>query len=222
LSPGSRDASRYQVTEQTHTELITAGPNMTTPGVRPATETELAQIELGQSSLSTLRELRVQLRVTLARLGIRLGLMSPTSPRFPHYFRVRLLRRQGMQIAFTVTGLQRCEFDSENVRIGDGTFVNAGCHFVGRGNIDIGCNVLIGPQVMILTSSHAIDACGQVSREANHKPVRIADRCWIGARSLIMPGVTIGEGTVIGAGAVVTKDCEPGAVYVGVPARRIR
>ena len=195
---------------------------MTTPGVRPATEIELGQIELAQSSWSTLRELRVHLRLILARLGIRLGLMSPTSPHFPHYVRVRLLRRRGMQIAFTVTGLRRCEFDSENVRIGDGTFVNAGCHFEGRGNIDIGCNVLIGPQVMILTSSHAIDACGQVSRESYYNPVRIADRCWIGARSLIMPGVTIGEGTVIGAGAVVTRDCEPGALYVGVPARRIR
>jgi maltose O-acetyltransferase len=54
------------------------------------------------------------------------------------------------------------------------------------------------------------------------KPVRVSDRCWLGARATILPGVTIGEGTIIGAGAVVTKDCKPGAVYVGVPARRLR
>ena len=203
-------------------DFPTAQRDMTTPGVRPATEIELARLELKQSSWITLGPLRVRLRLILARLGIRLGLRSPTSSDFPHYIRVRLLRRRGIQIAFTVTGLRQCEFDSENVRIGDGTFVNAGCRFEGRGNIDIGCNVLIGPEVMILTSSHSIDSCGQVSREAHYTPVRIADRCWIGARSLIMPGVTIGEGTVIGAGAVVTRDCEPGALYVGVPARRIR
>jgi maltose O-acetyltransferase len=52
--------------------------------------------------------------------------------------------------------------------------------------------------------------------------VRIGDRCWIGARATILPGVSIGDGTVVAAGAVVTKDCEPGAVYGGVPARRLR
>lgn len=192
------------------------------PGVRPATEPGLARLEPGYSGWATLGPLRTRLRLALARLSISFGLRTPTSPEFPHHIRVRLLRRQGMQIASTVTGLRQCEFDSPNVRIGDGTFVNAGCRFVGRGNIDIGCNVLIGPEVMIITSSHPVDSCGQVSREPHYTPVRIADRCWIGARALILPGVTIGEGTVIGAGAVVTGDCEPGAVYVGVPARKIR
>jgi maltose O-acetyltransferase len=52
--------------------------------------------------------------------------------------------------------------------------------------------------------------------------VRIGDRCWIGARATILPGVSIGDGTVVAAGAVVTKDCEPDALYAGVPARRLR
>jgi hypothetical protein len=121
------------VTKDPIRDFPTAQRDMTTPGVRPATEIELARLELKQSSWITLGPLRVRLRLILARLGIRLGLRSPTSPNFPHYIRVRLLRRQGMQIAFTVTGLRQCEFDSENVRIGDGTFVNAGCHFEGRG-----------------------------------------------------------------------------------------
>ena len=68
----------------------------------------------------------------------------------------------------------------------------------------------------------AIDPDGQVSRSATYGEVHIKDRCWIGTRVMIMPGVTIGEGTVIGAGALVTKDCDPGAVYVGVPAKRVR
>ena len=65
-------------------------------------------------------------------------------------------------------------------------------------------------------------ADGEVTREATYGDVHIGDRCWIGTRAMVMPGVTIGEGTVIGAGALVTKDCDPGAVYVGVPAKRVR
>jgi maltose O-acetyltransferase len=76
--------------------------------------------------------------------------------------------------------------------------------------------------VMILTATHEIDDDGLVERVPAFKPVRIGDRCWLGARVTVLPGVTIGEGTIIGAGAVVTKDCKPGAVYVGVPARQLR
>ncbi|MCR4913326.1 MAG: acyltransferase [Lactobacillus sp.] len=53
-------------------------------------------------------------------------------------------------------------------------------------------------------------------------PVKIDDGCWIGANVTILPGVHIGKGCVIGAGAVVNKDCEPNGVYVGVPAKRIK
>lgn len=53
-------------------------------------------------------------------------------------------------------------------------------------------------------------------------PIKIGGGCWIGARAVILPGVTVGNGCIIGAGAVVAKDCEPDGMYAGVPAKRVR
>jgi maltose O-acetyltransferase len=145
-----------------------------------------------------------------------------TSFLWPVAVRRTLLRLGGVRLGPVVWGLESCYFESEHVIIGAGSGVNAGCWFEGHGPIIIGRDCFIGPRVMILTSTHEISSDGEVAREARYREVRILDRSWVGARALIMPGVTIGEGTIIGAGAVVTKDCEPGAVYVGVPARRVR
>jgi acetyltransferase-like isoleucine patch superfamily enzyme len=147
---------------------------------------------------------------------------AATSTLLPTAVRRALLRLGGVQLGAVIWGLERCYFESENVSIGPGCAVNAECWFEGHGRIVIGRDCLFGSQVMILTSDHAIDPNGQVSRTPTYGEVHIKDRCWIGTRVMIMPGVTIGEGTVIGAGALVTKDCDPGAVYVGVPAKRVR
>jgi maltose O-acetyltransferase len=145
-----------------------------------------------------------------------------TSTLFPTAVRRALLRLGGVELGAVIWGLERCYFESEHVSIGPGCAVNAECWFEGHGRIVIGRDVLFGSQVMILTSDHGISPAGEVARHATYGEVHIGDRCWIGTRAMIMPGVTIGEGTVIGAGALVTKDCEPGAIYVGVPARRVR
>jgi maltose O-acetyltransferase len=147
---------------------------------------------------------------------------AATSTLLPTAVRRALLRLGGVQLGAVIWGLERCYFESENVSIGPGCAVNAECWFEGHGRIVIGRDCLFGSQVMILTSDHAIDPDGQVARTPTYGEVHIKDRCWIGTRVMIMPGVTIGEGTVIGAGALVTKDCDPGAVYVGVPAKRVR
>jgi len=54
------------------------------------------------------------------------------------------------------------------------------------------------------------------------KPVAVGNGCWIGARVMVMPGVSVGDGCVVAAGAIVTKDCEPHGLYAGVPAQRVR
>ena len=187
---------------------------MATLGMRPLTEEELARRGPGALRASAYHAADV-LR-WLARVSPATSFLLPVSARRG------LLRLAGIRIGAQVTGLRQCGFQTKQVSIGDGCFVNAGCWFEGAGRVDIGRDVFLGPQVMILTSVHEIDAGGQVDRMPASSPVRIGDRCWLGARAMIMPGVTVGEGTIIGAGAVVTKDCEPGAVYVGVPARRIR
>ena len=145
-----------------------------------------------------------------------------TSFLLPVSLRRVLLRLAGLKIGAHVGGLRHCGFQTRNVAIGDGSWINVGCWFEGAGQVEIGRNAFLGPQVMIITSHHPIDEHGEVARMPQPSKVRVGDRCWIGARSTIMPGVTIGDGTVIGAGAVVTKDCDPGALYVGVPARRVR
>jgi maltose O-acetyltransferase len=187
---------------------------MATLGIRPLTETELARRGPGPlraSAYHAVDVLRWMVRVWPA-----------TSFLLPVSARRCLLRLAGLRIGAQVTGLKQCGFQTKRVSIGDGSFVNAGCWFEGAGSVDIGRDAFLGPQVMILTSVHEIDEDGQVDRMPVAGQVRVGDRCWLGARALIMPGVTIGEGTIIGAGAVVTRDCEPGAVYVGVPARRVR
>ena len=147
---------------------------------------------------------------------------AATSTLFPTAVRRALLRLGGVKLGRVIWGLERCWFESEHVSIGAGCAINSECWFEGHGRIVIGRDVLFGSQVMILTSDHDIAPDGQVARQATYGEVHIEDRCWIGTRVMIMPGVTIGEGTVIGAGALVTKDCDPGAVYVGVPAKRVR
>ena len=163
------------------------------------------------------------LKVVAGEVLDRAAWVSPAmSFLLPVSLRRGLLRLAGLRIGAKVTGLKQCRFQSKQVSIGDGSFVNTGCQFEGLGRIDIGRHVFLGPQVMILTSTHEIGEDGQVARMPVARPVRVGDRCWLGARVMVLPGVTIGEGTIIGAGAVVTRDCKPGAVYAGVPARQLR
>jgi maltose O-acetyltransferase len=86
--------------------------------------------------------------------------------------------------------------------------------------VHIGNRVLIGPGVCICSVTHNTDAT--IRREAGGSfahPIRIGDDCWIGARATILPGVRIGEGSVIAAGAVVSRDVEAGSIVGGVPAK---
>jgi maltose O-acetyltransferase len=145
-----------------------------------------------------------------------------TSPLLPLALRRTLLRLGGVRLGTMVSGLERCRFQSPRVSIGTGSYVNAGCWFEGSGEIVIGDNCLLGPEVLLLTSTHRLDPDGSIDRLPEFHSVTIGDGAWIGARATIMPGVKVGAGAVIAAGATVTKDCDPGVVYGGVPAKRIR
>jgi acetyltransferase-like isoleucine patch superfamily enzyme len=105
------------------------------------------------------------------------------------------------------------------VTIGHHTQINRGCWLDGRGPITIGNQVSLGAQSMVMTTSHSID---DADFKLTNKPVVIEDHAWIGARAIVMPGVTIGKGAVVAAGAVVTKDVPSGLIVGGVPARVIR
>ncbi|WP_305068785.1 sugar O-acetyltransferase [Lacticaseibacillus sharpeae] len=88
--------------------------------------------------------------------------------------------------------------------------------------ITIGNNVKIGPRVNLLTAGHPIDAQTRISLLEFAAPITIGDNTWLGGNVTVLPGVTIGSNSVIGAGAVVTKDIPDGVVAVGNPARVLR
>ena len=102
--------------------------------------------------------------------------------------------------------------------IGRNTVINRQCCLDGRGGLRIGDNVSISPGVWLLTDAH--DHRDPWFREQG-APVEIGDYVWLGSRAMVLPGVTIGEGAVVAAGAVVVKDVAPYTVVAGVPARPI-
>ena len=114
----------------------------------------------------------------------------------------------------------RCRFlNGRKVHLGMGNVINFGCLFDGRQfNIRIGDNVSIGPEATILTLGHDPQSSSFADRGGD---VVIGDRVWIGYRAVILPGVTIGEGAVIAACSVVTKDVAPHTIVAGNPARKI-
>ena len=108
----------------------------------------------------------------------------------------------------------------ENVFLGDDVFVNYDCMFISDDLILIDSNVLMGPRVGIFTSNHYLNE--KRNFELETAPVSIRRNSWIGAYSVILPGVNISEGTQIGAGSVVIKSTEPYGLYVGNPAKRVK
>lgn len=119
------------------------------------------------------------------------------------------------------TGVQLdCRFlNGRKVFLGDRNVINHGCLLDGRvESIRCGNDVSIGPEASVLTLGHDPQSPDFADRAG---PVTIGDRVWIGYRALILPGVTIGEGAVIAAGAIVTRDVEPFAIMAGSPARKV-
>ena len=119
----------------------------------------------------------------------------------------------------------------ENLSIGDGTSIPKGSTFYcTNAPLTIGKKVIFGPKPTIITGDHRIDIQGKYIIDItddeklpeNDLPVTIEDGCWIGANVTILKGVTIGHDSVVAAGSVVTKSCEPYSIIGGVPAKLIR
>ena len=108
----------------------------------------------------------------------------------------------------------------KNIHIGRNVFINSGCRFQDQGGIYIGDNVLIGHNVVLATLNHEENP--QKRGNLCPAPIKIANDVWIGSNATILPGVAIGEGAIIAAGAVVTKDVEENSIVGGVPAKFIR
>lgn len=115
-------------------------------------------------------------------------------------------------------------YHKNEVFIEDDSWIGQGCFLHGAGGIKVGRAVGLGPMVKILTSYH-LD--GELSKplifhQLEFGEVRIEDGCDIGMGSILLPGINVGEGSIVGAGSVVTRDIPPYSVYAGNPARLLR
>ena len=107
----------------------------------------------------------------------------------------------------------------KNLHIGKHVFINSGCQFQDQGGIHIGDGALIGHSVVLATLNHDLNP--EKRADLYPKPIHIGKNVWIGAHATILQGVAIGDGAIVAAGAVVTKDVPAGATVGGVPAKPI-
>ena len=122
-----------------------------------------------------------------------------------------------------------CDYGA-HIFVGPQSFINVNCVFLDSAEIRVGANVLIGPGVQLLTVSHPLRAAdrvvplsaeqaGTAPYRTHARPITIGDEVWLGAGSIVLPGVTIGAGTTIGAGSLVTTDIPARCLALGQPCR---
>jgi maltose O-acetyltransferase len=109
-----------------------------------------------------------------------------------------------------------------NIKLGKNVLINYDCILLDTAEISVGDNTMIGPGSKIVTASHPIDAEKRKDWSVSGRPVKIEEDVWIGAGVIVLPGVTVGARSIIGAGSVVTKDVPSDVIVAGNPARIIR
>ncbi len=138
----------------------------------------------------------------------------------PRVLRYAIYRAAGMRLQ-SANIFYGAQFAARRVTLGQRTFVNTNVKFEDVAPIEIGDDCQIGMEVMFVTSHHDFRD-GRISKVPEPRKIVVGDRCWIGARATILPGVEIASDCVIAAGAVVTRSVSEAGVYAGVPARKIR
>lgn len=118
----------------------------------------------------------------------------------------------------TVCPPLRCDY-GRHIHVGEGTFINYDCVMLDAADIRIGAHCQIAPRVVLTTATHPLSPEPRAQGWESAAPISIEDNVWLGAGAIVLPGVTIGCNSVIGAGAVVTRDIPAAVVAVGTPAR---
>ncbi|MCP4427752.1 MAG: acyltransferase [Chloroflexi bacterium] len=178
-----------------------------------------------------MQKLRVVIREELSGFHGKLFGVKLLLALLPKYvggrLRVRLLRLAGFAIGQgtimmgtpLITGGKNLY---KHLSIGENCFINIKCHFDVSAPVAIGDRVSIGHEVLVMTHTHQIETAVQRAGELIAHPIKIGSGTWLGARCTILPGVTVGEGAIVAAGAMVTKDVPPHTVAAGVPAKILR
>lgn len=165
-------------------------------------------------NMSAFRKILHEMRLVWRDVAINGAVGSPfVSP----LFRWRILKLLGYEIG-NARIRNRVWIGSRNIRIGNGTFISDRVVFDTHARIDIGENVDIAMDARFITSTHESSESARRAGRAYSLPITVGDGAWIGAGAMVLPGVTIGERTIVAAGAVVHRDCLPDSVYAGVPA----
>ncbi|HIS23027.1 MAG TPA: sugar O-acetyltransferase [Candidatus Cryptobacteroides intestinipullorum] len=131
----------------------------------------------------------------------------------------RLLGRTGKNVSIVSPFF--CDY-GYNIEIGENFFMNMNCVILDGAKVTFGDNVFVAPGCGFYTAGHPLDAERRNAGLEYALPIRIGNNVWIGAQVCVLPGVTIGDNTVIGAGSVVTKDIPSGVLAAGNPCRVIR
>jgi acetyltransferase-like isoleucine patch superfamily enzyme len=137
---------------------------------------------------------------------------------YQHVLGVRFGPHAGIHLSCYVWFYGPGQVRRDGFRLGAYSRVNRRCCLDARGSLEIGDNVSISPEVMILTASHRVD---DPEFRVESRAVVIEDHVWIGSRATVLPGVTLGRGCVVAAGAIVTRDVPPLTIVAGIPARQV-
>lgn len=171
-----------------------------------------------------MEEIRIDLtkqdQETLAKFKEELGNMyklNHTLPMTPEYDELvnKLFphKGEGSVVMPPISGVR-----FHNVKIGKRVYINSGCLMMSAGGITIGDDTQVAANVQLISNNHDL----KERQVITCKPIKIGKNVWIGAGATILPGVTIGDNSVVGAASVVTKDVEPDTIVAGNPAKIIR
>lgn len=116
----------------------------------------------------------------------------------------------------------RCNWGGKNVYFGNNVYANFNLTMVDECEIRIGNSVMFGPNVVIVTGTHPVSPRLREKQTQYNLPVSIGNNAWIGSNVVIMPGVNIGDNTIIGAGSIVTKNIPANVIAYGIPCKLIR
>jgi acetyltransferase-like isoleucine patch superfamily enzyme len=194
---------------------VAVAPAVGEAGGRPGALARLGALRHRLGQLWPALNARLRLRA-VDRLGPRTTLRGRPSivnqGRMTFGDRVRLVS--------TVATLELVTLPGGHLEVGDNVFINYGCSIASSAHVKIGNNVLIGSHVMVMDCDfHRVE---DKSWDTTGSPIHIEDDAWLGNRAIILKGVTVGQGAVVGAGAVVTKDVPARTLVAGVPARVVR
>jgi maltose O-acetyltransferase len=158
-------------------------------------------------------------RVHARRLWLRYNALDPEATAERRAILEQLVGRAGANV--DIQAPFYCDYGT-NIEIGADVFMNFDCTLLDCALITIGAQTQIGPAVQLYTATHPLDAAERVSGVESAKPITIGRRVWLGGGTIVLPGVSIGDDTVVGAGSVVTRDLPAGVIAAGNPCRVLR